>query len=102
MLHYTIETGRIYNGEQVIHVLVRNNSHDDDRFLKHDIVFHDGSRSITGTIDFDDNEDRDDFFEFFPSREQQKDFILGVYDDGRHKIASPAALEQLRYYAARY
>lgn len=101
MKYFTFKTGRTYDTEQQIHVLLRDWSTDDDRFLRHDIVFRDASRGILGVIDFEDAEDRDDFFELFPSRYQQKDFIMGVYDNGNYKQGDAIAKDQMYYWVAR-
>ena len=97
------ETDRVYdNKEQIIRVMLKDNADYDDRFLDHDIVFIDSVRNIVGTIDFDNAQDREDFFILMPNREYWTDFILGVYDNGEYKIGTAKDKEQLRYYMARY
>tara|TARA_B100001063_G_C16692080_1_gene517608 strand:+ start:603 stop:914 length:312 start_codon:yes stop_codon:yes gene_type:complete len=100
---FKIETDRIYdNKEQIINVMLKDNASYDDQFLNHDIVFVDSVRNIVGTIDFDNAEDREDFFILMPNREYWKDFVLGIYDNGNYKIGTEKDKEQLSYYAARY
>jgi hypothetical protein len=103
MFFKMIETGRQYDTEQVLNTLIKDNGSYDDQFLKHDIVFRDASRNIDGVIDFDDEEDRDDFLDFICNKENAlKAFIMRQYDEGNYKIANDVAIDQMRYYAARY
>lgn len=96
------ETGRTYNSDQVLTILVRDNKSWDDNFLKHDIMFHDASRNIVGYLNFEDYQDRKDFFEVFNTKEQQGEYVLRQYDAGEHMIGGHVELDQIRYYIARY
>jgi hypothetical protein len=96
------ETGRRYDGDQVLTILVRDNNSWDDRFLKHDITFRDASRGIIGAIDFETSEDRDDFFEIFTGKKSQGEYVLNLYDNGQYQIGGDQEIGQIIYYYARY
>jgi hypothetical protein len=103
MFFKMIETGRQYDTEQVLNALIKDGKSYDDQFLKHDIVFRDASRNIDAVIDFNDKEDRKDFLDFIcTSEDALKAFIMQQYDEGNYKIANDVAIDQMRYYAARY
>lgn len=96
------ETGRIYDGEQSLHIMIRDNEHWDDRFLKHDITFWDASRKIVGCINFETSEDLRDFFEVYEGKERQGEYVLRQYDAGEYITGGHPELDQIRYYCARY
>ena len=103
MYFFKHETGRVYDSEQILTILVRDNNSHDDAFLKHDITFRDASRGIVGYLDFETSEDRDDWFEYIcPTIEKQGQWVLNQYDLGNHKIGGDQELDQIRYYYARY
>jgi len=101
---YFIEhkTGRHYDSEQCLKIMVRDNAHWDDRCLKHDITFWDASRKICGCINFETSEDRDDFFEIFTGAQSQGEYVLRRYDTGEYITGGHPELDQIRYYVARY
>ena len=102
MFFVSYKTDRFYNGEQELHIMIRNNGAYDDFKLEHDITFHDASRGIVGCFNFDDVEDRDDFFDLFRTPEQIGRYVLGAYDRGDYVIGNQGHIDQMRYFAPMY
>lgn len=82
----TIETGRVYNGNQIIKAIIQDRDHPIDDFNA-DIVFLDHSRGIYGAIHFDDNAD---YIDAYNCHDWLKLEIMSEYNSGRYKIATPA------------
>ena len=82
----TIETGRVYDGDQIILGVIQDRDHPVDDFNA-DIVFLDRSRGIYGAIHFDDNAD---YLDAYNCHDWLKLEIMSEYNSGRYKIATPA------------
>jgi len=103
MYFFKHETGRFYDSEQILTILVRDNETYDDNFLKHDITFRDASRNIVGYINFETSEDREDWFTLIcPTIEKQGAWVQRQYDQGEYMTGGHVELDQIRYYYARY
>ncbi len=102
MLFSTYKTDRFYNGEQVLNIMVRNNSSQDDFNLEHDITFYDASRGIVGCFNFVDVEDRDFVLEYFTTPEKIGRYVLGAYDRGEYAMGNQGHIDQMRNYAPLY
>ena len=102
MKAYQFYTGRIYDFDQRLSVLVRDDKDYDDRFLRNDIVFSDASRGIKGVIKFSDRDDKLNCLDCCDMGiDVVKHYIMSKYDNGEYTIADEIASDQLAYYFAR-
>lgn len=102
MQAFQFYTGRIYDCDQRIDVLVRDGKSHDDQFLRNDIVFCDASRGIKAVIKLYDHEEKLNFLECCDMGiDMVKRYIMSKYDNGIYSIADEIASDQLAYYFAR-